>query len=147
MKKLSDLIPQSMPGNFQSYLKVKKAWNECAGDTIAFLTTVGGIKDNVLNVAVHDQVWISEIGFLKGELLSRLNQQGLNLTNINFYYKARKQSEASKAVPNRKQMTEKEKKFADKLIATVESPELQASFRSAIYAYFTVYTLDDYLNC
>jgi len=147
MKKLSDIIGNSMPANFQSYLKIKKVWNECAGDTIAFLTTVGSAKDGVLNVAVHDQTWLSEIGFLKGELISRLNTNGLNLTNINFYYKARPISSAEKSLPTRKKMSDKEKKFADKLVATIPNEDLRNSFRNAIYAYFTVYTLDDYLNC
>ncbi|ADD66836.1 protein of unknown function DUF721 [Denitrovibrio acetiphilus DSM 12809] len=147
MKKLSEILPGSIPGNFQSYLKTKKVWNDCAGDSIAFLTTVGSTKDGVLNVAVHDQTWLSEIGFLKGELISRLNQQGLEISNINFFYKAKKQSEAAKAIHKRKEMSEKEKKFADKLIETVENEDLRNSLRKAIYAYFTVYTLDDYLNC
>lgn len=147
MKKLSDLIPNSMPANFQSYLKVKKLWRECTGDTIAFITTPGSIKDGVLNVAVHDQMWVTEIGFMKGEFISRLNSGGLNIDNINFYYKSRPVSEASKSVPNRKEMTDKERKLADRLVNSIDSPELREPFRRAIYAYFTVHTLEDYLKC
>jgi hypothetical protein len=147
MKRLSEILPGSIPGNFNSYLKVKKVWNDCAGESIAFLTTVGSTKDDVLNIAVHDQTWLSEIGFLRGELINRLNQHGLEITNINFFYKAKKQSQAAKAIHKRKEMSEKEKRFADKLLATVENEELRKSLCKAIYAYFTVYTLDDYLNC
>lgn len=147
MKKLSDLIGNSMPANFQSYLKVKKVWNECAGDTLAFLTSVGTLRDGVLNVAVHDQMWLSEIGFLKGELINRLRSKGIEADNINFYYKPRPKSNAEKAIPNRKEMTAKEKSFADKLVNTIENEALRESFRRAIYGYFTIYTLDDYLNC
>ena len=147
MKKLSEVLHKSVPGNFSTYLKVKKVWNDAAGETISFLTTPGGLKDGTLSVAVHDQMWLSEIGFLKGELLARLNEAGLKADNISFYYKQRKLTDDTTKYPARKQMTEKEKKFADRLIDTIEGDELKASFRKAIYGYFTLYTLDDYLNC
>lgn len=77
MKKLSEILPNTMPASFHSYMKVKQAWNECAGDTISFITTPpGSLKDGTLNMAVHDQTWLSEIGFfLKGELISRLKKK------------------------------------------------------------------------
>jgi len=149
MQRLSDLLPNSMPGGFQSYMKAKKLWNECAGETIAFITTPGSIKDGTLNMAVHDQTWVSEIGFLKGELIHRLQKAGLEIDNINFYFKMRPQTtneRASKSLP-RKEMTDKEKKFADRLTSTIKNEELRKSFQNAIYSYFTRYTLDDYLNC
>lgn len=149
MKRLSDILPNSIPGNFQSYLKIKKVWNECAGDTISFITTPGSLNEGTLNMSVHDQTWLSEIGFLKGDLINRLNMAGLNVTNINFFFKPRPVTTSerdNKALP-RKSMSEKEKKFADRLVATIEDETLRNSFQNAIYAYFTRYTLDDYLNC
>jgi len=147
MKKLSDLLPDSLPSNFQSYLKVKKVWNDSAGEQIAFITTPGSLKDGTLNIAVHDQTWVSEIGFLKGELVQRLKSAGLQVDNINFYFKQRQMSESEKSAPVKKAMTDKEKEFADRLIMTINDEALRTSFKRAIYAYFTVYTLDDYLNC
>lgn len=147
MKRLSDILPQSMPNTFSSYIKVQKVWNDAVGDTMAFITTPGSLNDGTLNVAVHDQTWLSEIGFLKGELVSRLQQKGLQLSNINFYYKHRSLNNAEKRVPTRKSMTEKEKKFADRLLDTIEDEALKEAFRKAIYSYFTVHTIDDYLNC
>jgi len=108
---------------------------------------VGSLKEGVLNVAVHDQMWLSEIGFLKGELVSKLQSFGIEAETINFYYKPRPKSQAEKAIPKRKEMSAKEKQFADKLVNTVENDALREALRRAIYAYFTVYTLDDYLNC
>jgi hypothetical protein len=79
--------------------------------------------------------------------VSKLQSYGVDATNINFYYKPRPKSQAEKAIPKRKEMSAKEKQFADKLVNTVENDALRESLRRAIYAYFTVYTLDDYLNC
>ncbi|PLX70894.1 MAG: hypothetical protein C0602_05165 [Denitrovibrio sp.] len=147
MKRLSEILPNSMPQGFASYSKIKKLWSDCAGDTIAFITTPGSVSEVVLNVAVHDQTWLSEIGFLKGELIQRLKMKGLELDNINFYYKHRKLNDSEIIYPTRKSMTEKEKKFADRLIDTIEDEALRAAFRKAIYGYFTLYTIEDYLNC
>lgn len=147
MKKLSELISNSMPKGYSSHLKISRVWKECAGETIAFLTTPGSLKDGVLNVSVHDQTWLSEIGFLKGELINRLSSRGLDISNINFYYKARKDINAETDSVPKRVMTEKEKKFADRLVDTIENDDLKNSFRKALYAYFTRYTLDDYLNC
>jgi len=147
MKRLSEVLDNSMPAGFNSYLKIKRAWNTAVGESIAFLTTPGALKDGTLNVAVHDQTWLSEIGFLTGELVARLRENGLDITTINFYYKQRKLTDAEYKNPQRKSMTEKEKKFADRLIDTIEGDELRESFRKAIYGYFTLYSLEDYLNC
>lgn len=147
MKRLSEIIGSTMPEGYSSFLKLNRAWKECAGETISFLTTPGSFKDGVLNISVHDQTWLSEIGFLKGELTARLNTLGVEVSSINFFYKPRKNVQAGIDSARRKAMSEKEKKFADRLIATIENEELKNSFRKAIYAYFTRYTLDDFLNC
>lgn len=141
------MISGSMPDGYSSYLKIHRAWKECAGDAMSFLTTPGSIKDGILTVAVHDQTWLAEIGFLKGELIHRLNQAGVQVSNINFYYKHKKQPGESGNEQPRKPMTEKEKKFADRLVDTIDNDDLKKAFRKALYAYFTLYTLDDYLNC
>jgi len=146
MKRISEIIPNSVPGNFTSYLKNKRMWADCAGDTIAIITTPGSLKDGVLNMAVHDQTWVSELGFFKGELINRLREAGMQVENINFYYKPRKPEQTLQEF-QKKKMTPKEKDFADRLIATIEKDDLRESFKKAIYSYFTAYTLDDYLNC
>jgi hypothetical protein len=145
MKKLSDVLNISMPAGFSSHLRVSKIWTDCAGDTISFLTTAGALKDGVLNISVHDRTWLSEIGFLKGELISRLNEKGLEVSNINFFYKPKPLTHL-KNIPRRKEMSAKEKTFADRLVDTIPDEVLRESFRKAIYGYFTRYTLDDYLN-
>jgi hypothetical protein len=146
MKKLSEIIPGTLPNNFRSYVKLKKTWESCAGDTISFITTPGSLKDGTFNIAVHDQTWLSELAFFKGELTSRLKEHGVEVSNINFYYRPRKEQYKPVNIP-KKEMTQREKDFADRLISTVKDEKLRESFRKAIYGYFTVYTLDDYLNC
>lgn len=147
MKRLSEILNSSLPQNFNAYVKLAKAWKECAGDAISFLTTPGNLKEGVLSVAVHDQAWLSEIGFLKGEMIARLNESGIQVSNITFFYKQRRSDAARHDPTPRKKMTDKEKKFADRLVDTISDEALRSSFRKAIYAYFTRYTLDDYLNC
>jgi len=146
MKRLSEVLPNTLSSNLQTYIKIKKMWDDCAGDVISFITTPGSLKEGVLNVAVHDQTWLSELAFFKGELVERLRAKGLEVENLNLYYRTRK-SEFRPVVIPKKDMTDKERDFADKLINSIDDERLRESFKKAVYGYFTVYSIEDYLNC
>lgn len=145
MQKLSDVLNTSMGGKLSEYAALSRAWRDSCGDIIFMMTSVVKFSDGVLIIAVHDQNWLSELNFMKGELTERMKQHGLAVTSVTLYYRQRQKSEPTVPV-TKKSMSPKEKEYADRLLNTIKDDGLRESFRHALYSYFTVYTLEDYLG-
>lgn len=145
MKRLSEVLTTTIDQKIFEHAAIAKAWKNAAGDGIDFMTSVVKFSDGVLTIAVHDQTWLSELNFMKGELTERMKGYGLAVSSLSFYYKKRTQR-VDIVNHTKKTMTDKEKQYADKLADTVKDEALRESFRKAIYSYFTVYTIDDYLG-
>lgn len=145
LTRLSNILPQAAGKNLTQYVALNKAWKDCAGDTIAFMTTVSKFDNGILNIAVHDQNWLSELNFMKGELTESIAQMHVDVTSLRFFFRPQKKQPAPQSIA-RKKMTDQEKSYADRLVDTIADPDLQNSFRRAMYSYFTVYSLDDYLK-
>jgi predicted nucleic acid-binding Zn ribbon protein len=129
----------------RDYARTARAWELSCGDVIARMTTVQKLKAGVLEVAVHDSNWVTELNFLKGEFLERIKEKGVAANSLKFFYKQKPAPEAFKDIP-KKSMSQREKQYADALADTIENATLRDSFRKAMYSYFTVYSLDDKHN-
>ena len=142
MKRLSEILNSAVSTEMREYARIARCWELACGEVINRMTTVQRLKAGVLEVAVHDSNWVSELNFLKGEFLMRLNEMGIKADSLKFFYKMRHAPEAYKTIP-KKDMTAREKQYADSLADRIEKPELREAFRRAMYSYFTVYSLDD----
>lgn len=145
MIRLSEIIPDAAGKNLSVYIALNKAWTDCAGDAIAFMTTVSKFDNGVLNIAVHDQNWLSELNFMKGELAESIKKINPDIKSLQFYFRMRKTKQPD-VNDRHKPMSDKEKTYADRIIDSITDPDLRESFRRAIYSYFTIYSLDDYLG-
>lgn len=134
-----------MGGKLSEYAAFTRAWKVSCGDIIFMMTTVSKFDKGVLNIAVHDQNWLSELNFMKGELTERIKSCGLAVSSLNFFYRQRQTVKTETSV-HRKSMSAREKEYADRLLDTIKDEKLKESFRHALYSYFTVYTLEDYLG-
>ena len=145
MKKLSEILSKTVSGEMREYSRIAHAWELSCGEVIARMTTVQKLKAGTLDVAVHDSNWVSELNFLKGEFLQRMQDSGIQADSIRFFFKLRPAPEAYKDIP-KKAMSPREKQYADALCDSIAKPELREAFRKAMYSYFRVYSLDDKHN-
>lgn len=129
----------------RDYARIARAWEASCGEVISRMTTVQRLKAGVLDIAVHDSNWVTELNFLKGEFLERLREKGIQTDSLRFYYKQKPSPEAFLKV-QKKDMSPREKQYADALADGIEKEELREAFRRAMYSYFTVYSLDDKHN-
>jgi hypothetical protein len=63
---------------------LKRLWCSIMGERISLISSPYRIKDGVLSVAVHDSMWIAELPYIKGDMLTKLAVAGLELTDIRF---------------------------------------------------------------
>lgn len=52
---------------------VLELWSEIVGERLAEVTSVKGLDDGVLIVAVRNSAWLMELNMMKGEFLERVN--------------------------------------------------------------------------
>jgi hypothetical protein len=145
VKRLSEVLSETVSAEMRDYARTARAWEFACGEVIARMTTVQKLKAGVLEIAVHDSNWVTELNFLKGEFLERIKERGIAADSLKFFYKQKPAPEAFKEIP-KKDMTPREKQYADALADTIENVVLRESFRNAMYSYFTVYSLDDKHN-
>ena len=108
MKRLSDVLTSSLDKKLNEHAAVAKAWQHACGDGISFMTTVVKFSDGILTIAVHDQTWLTELNFMKGELTQRMKTYGLAVSSISFYYRMRRVVPDS-VKHNKRTMTEKKR--------------------------------------
>ena len=129
----------------RDYARIARAWETSCGEVIARMTTVQKLKAGVLEIAVHDSNWVTELNFLKGEFLERIREKSIQADSIRFFYKQKPAPEAYNLV-QKKEMSAREKQYADAMADSIEKEELREAFRRAMYSYFTIYSLDDTHN-
>ncbi|MGE4267615.1 MAG: DUF721 domain-containing protein [Deferribacterales bacterium] len=145
MKRLSEILSETVSREMRDYARIARAWETSCGEVIARMTTVQKLKAGVLEIAVHDSNWVTELNFLKGEFLERIREKSIQADSIRFFYKQKPAPEAYNLV-QKKEMSAREKQYADAMADSIEKEELREAFRRAMYSYFTIYSLDDTHN-
>jgi len=145
VKRLSEILSETVSREMRDYARIARAWETSCGEVIARMTTVQKLKAGVLEIAVHDSDWVTELNFLKGEFLERIREKNIQADSIRFFYKQKPAPEAYNLIP-KKEMSPREKQYADAMADGIEKEELREAFRRAMYSYFTVYSLDDKHN-
>ncbi len=76
-------------GDLEAY-KVYSLWDELVGQKIAQHATPVRIKDHVLFVEVDDPLWLSQMKYMKGDVLGKIDvriKRGV-LKDVKFYLKS-----------------------------------------------------------
>jgi predicted nucleic acid-binding Zn ribbon protein len=73
---LSELIALKGLGRVQGDRRLIEAWKQAAGEKIAGLTTVQGIKNRIVQIGVENSALLNELNsFHKGSLLQKLQKE------------------------------------------------------------------------
>ena len=111
---------------------LKKIWCVVSGGLATFSFPYR-LRDAILYVAVREPLWIAELPYLKGDLLERLKQEGLEVKDIRFTLaKETAGQETDRPAPQEKVLTEEEVDFAEQTARFLEDIKLKAAFKDAI---------------
>jgi len=146
LKKVSDLLQSALAGAGKQYAEVSRAYIGAVGPAIAKKTRPVKLDGKSLLVAVSDNIWLSELAFIKEDIVDRMRESGIDITEIKFYYK-KFDTEIKKKEKHRRTPDEKELRMADSISETLPEGELREAVRKAIRSYFTMYDKNDFLNC
>lgn len=146
MKRALDVLSGDKSSIISNFVTLSKVWKISTTEGIALVTTAIRIDSKgELLVLVHDNIWLTELNYLKVELLERLNANGMKVKSLNFkyspaYVKNSKQKQRLRVI------TEDEKIYIENISQNINNKELKESFKNAMYAYFQRYTLTSFIG-
>lgn len=144
MKKINEVLNETLPKSISKTLSIVKLWREVCGDFISKLTVPLIIKDGILYVATSEHILKNEFSFVKDEIIERLNSFGLGIKDIRIVLQfiEKKDTESVKF----REITEKEKKIVERYANRIQDENLREKFKRAMLAYFKRYSLKDFIN-
>lgn len=145
MKKISDLLDSKLAKEAREYTTLASAWRCAVGDTVAAAAMPIKIEGSNLLVGVNDQMWLSELTYMKDEILERLAEQKLNVEDIRFIFK-KAPPKKTKPVFRPREITEKELRTVHNVCSIIKDDELRASAERALKAYFGKYSYEDFIR-
>ncbi len=146
MRKIGEVLKEGAGAvPVQKFINLAGFWRSAMTENISKVTTPVKITGGTLLVLVHDGIWLTELNYMKEEIVERLNGRGLPVKTINFksapsfvkYEKPRKK-------PN--EITDREIFYIEKFAETIDNKKLKNSFKGAMRAYFTRHTFEEFIN-
>ncbi|MEE9613909.1 MAG: DUF721 domain-containing protein [Thermodesulfobacteriota bacterium] len=113
--------------------RVKLAWPEAVGRTVSGKTAPIRLMGKVLHVAVASSPWMTELGYHKKDILSKLNRIVGEAAVTEIVFKPgtvkplREKTSPQRRPPlrPRHEITEKERSFIDRTAEAIEDPALK----------------------
>lgn len=145
MKKISDLLDSKLAREAREYSSLASAWRSAVGETVASAAMPIKIDGANLLVAVNDQMWLSELTYMKDEILERLAENKLNVEDVRFIFK-KAPPKKTKPVFRPREITEKELRTVHNLCSVIKDEALRTSAEKALKAYFGKYSYEDFIG-
>ncbi len=126
--------------------RILDSWREVVGGGIAERTEPIRVQDKILQVRVSNSVWMQQLQYMKGMLLDKLKKYGAeDLEDMRFFIgelkEDREESREGEGEEGRKEwedLTESEKNYIKKEVATLSDPEMRRIFESVFARGFAV---------
>lgn len=145
MDKVADLLASTLIPALGEAVKAAPAWKAAVGEKIAKLTLPVKLAGGVLTVHVRDNIWMQELKYFTPEILQKLHEAGLQITEIQYIYKPGPMQKPD--VPKKKRKVgDEEMRFVDNFSRNITDPELKESYRKALTAYFERHSLDEFFR-
>lgn len=145
MKKIGDILNEDATSLYGGFWKLSRIWKEAVTKNIAEVTVPVKLDAAGLLVIVRDNIWFTELNYLKEEIKERLSQKGLQIGDITFKYK--QSYEKVKKLKRRSYDVTPEKKiFIDEITGKMDNKELKISLEKAMNAYFKKYEIKEFIG-
>ena len=145
MKKISELLDSKLAKEARDYSSLASAWHSAVGDTVASAAMPIKVEGVNLLVGVNDQMWLSELTYMKDEIIERLAAEGLNVEGVRFVFR-KAPPKKIKPIFRPREITEKEKRTVKNLCAVIKDEKLRQSAEKALNAYFGKYSYEDFIG-
>ena len=116
-------------------LRLKRIWHDLTGKKIAAITSPYRLNKGVLHIAVHEQIWLAEFPYLKKDMILKIKEAGIELSDIRFKLSFRKVSTARAVEEKASPLTEEQKVKIGKLSANINNGRIRDAYADAFAAY------------
>lgn len=151
-KKYPSHIGSILTGSFSSLdlkkrlreYRIKKAWSEIVGENISKKARPARLRGKTLHVTVTSSPWMSELRFLKHDIISKINDnlgegaeeggKGAGGTVTEIVFKTGKIEEPPPPPQRKKQrpITREEKLFIERIVTRIKDKKLKTLFKKVI---------------
>lgn len=145
MKQIGDILNENRDPVYAEFWRITKIWQAAMTKNIAEATTPIKNDKNGLLVLVHDNIWLTELNYLKEEIKEKLGLHGLKIEEITFKHRP---AYEKIRISNRKiyEITTEKQKYIDEIVKNIDNEQLRAGFEKAIIAYFKTHSLEEFIN-
>ncbi|MGA1861920.1 DciA family protein [Deferribacter thermophilus] len=145
MKRINEILSNSLPENISRTLSLVKLWGEVGGDFLARYSTPLFLKDGVLYIGTWEHILKNEFFFLKDDIINKLRNNNIDVKDIKIIMLHKENRRKDKEILL-KEPTDKEKMIVERLASKINNEELREKFRNAMLAYFKRYSYKDFLK-
>lgn len=146
VRKIGDIIKDGRESSHVAkFFNLSAIWRAATTKNVAEASVPVKLRDGNLLVLVSDGIWLTELNYMKDQIIGRLNEHGLSIKTITFKgAPALARYEKPQRQPNK--ITEQENFYIEKFAEPIDNENLKASFKNAMRAYFTRYTFEEFIN-
>lgn len=137
MKNINELLKEeSFNPNIARFIFLAQNWKKMMGDFIGNNAYPVKLTDGLLVIGVSDNMWLTEMSFMKSEFLTRLYDFGYSeVKDIRFII--HKAKAVKKYVLAKREIDEETLKNIDTISSIIKNEELKTVFRKTLIDYFT----------
>ncbi len=127
-----------------SFVSLCKIWNALVPPLVAKNTTPTRINEKgELTVLVHDNIWLTELNYMKDDLRDRLNDRDFPVKKLTFKYSPT-YIKADKPKRDFYKIDEAQLYFIESITDGIEDSELASTLRNALTGYFKTHTIEEF---
>lgn len=145
MQHIGEILTEFTGEVYSDFIHINKVWKKAMTLHIAEVTAPFKLKDKVLYVFVKDNIWLTELNYLKVEIREKLAENGLEVENINFKYRAGYEKVRKIKRPYY-EITEDKQIYIEEIVKNINNSELKEMFVKAMAAYFRRYTVSEFTS-
>ncbi len=113
---------------------LKNIWPRIVGEKIAAISFPYRINANTLHVAVRNSIWLTELPYLKPDMLAKITPLLQDVTDIKFTLDRTPAAKKPLPVPSR-ELTEEDLEWIENLTALISNDAQKKAFRAVLTAY------------
>lgn len=113
---------------------LKNIWPRIVGEKIAAISFPYRINANTLHVAVRNSIWLTELPYLKPDMLAKITPLLQDVTDIKFTLDRTPAVKKPLSVPSR-ELDERDTEWIEELSSRISEARQRNSFRDVLTAY------------
>ncbi len=146
MQKLSHLLRNKSSAAIEQMKVIYKVWYSIIIDNLKEITTPYRFDPytKTLTIKVHDNLWLSDLSYLKDDFKVKLNENGLTISNIVFKYSP-KYEKIDEKKEDLYEISRKCQNYIESIIKKIDNKEIAEAFKKYLIMYFQHNSFEDWI--